>query len=126
MPFYRFEELPQETISPHYSSATGATVTGRKIEVGKYRMAKGTGAKAHRHPNEQIIYVLKGKLQANIAGQERLVGPGDLIHIPPDVVHEIRALEASEFLSSKDLVEGMGSRGWSERAPIDNSRGGAM
>ncbi len=26
MPFYRFEELQQETISPHYSTAFGGTV----------------------------------------------------------------------------------------------------
>ncbi len=118
MPFYKFEELPQETISPQYSSAAGGTVTGMKIEVGKYQMAEGTGAAPHRHPNEQIIFVLKGKLLARVAEQERLVGPGDLIHIPPDVVHEIRALEPSEFLSSKDLVEGMGSRGWSTKARV--------
>ncbi len=123
MPFYRFEELPQETISPHYSSAKGGTVTGKKIEVGKYQMAERTGAAPHKHPNEQIIYVLKGKLLARVAGQERLVGPGDLILIPPDVVHEIRALEPSEFLSSKDLVAGMGSRGWSAEAPLGTPRG---
>lgn len=35
MPFYRFELRPQETVSPHYSTATGGTVTGDAIEGGR-------------------------------------------------------------------------------------------
>lgn len=118
MPFYRWTDLPQEVISPHYSTATGGTVTGEVIEVGRYRMARGTGAEAHRHPNEQIIYVLEGRLRARVGDDERVVASGDVVHIPPNVVHEIRALEDSLFLSSKNLVDGKGSRGWSEAAPV--------
>lgn len=118
MPFFRFETLPQETISPHYSTAFGGTVTGAKIEVGLYRMQAGTGADPHRHPNEQIIYVLSGLLRARVGSEEAEVGAGSVIHVPPDVVHEIRAIENSAFLSSKDLVEGKGSSGWSAQAPV--------
>lgn len=118
MPFYRFEGLPQETISPHYSTAFGGTVTGAKIEVGLYRMAAGTGADPHKHPNEQIIYVLSGRLRARVGNEEAEAVPGSVIHVPSDVVHEVRALEDSMFLSSKDLVEGRGSKGWSAQAPV--------
>jgi quercetin dioxygenase-like cupin family protein len=117
MPFHRWTDLAQEVISPHYSTATGGTVTGEVIEVGRYRMAGGTGADPHRHPNEQIIYVLEGRLRARVGEEERIVTPGDVIHVPPNVVHEIRALEDSLFLSSKNLVDGKGSRGWSASAP---------
>ncbi len=117
MPFHKWTDLKDEVISPHYSTATGGTVTGAVIEVGRYRMAKGTGADPHKHPNEQIIYLLEGKLQARVGGEERTVGPGEVIHVPPNVVHEVRALEHSLFLSSKNLVDGKGSRGWSAAAP---------
>jgi quercetin dioxygenase-like cupin family protein len=118
MPFHRWTDLPQEVISPHYSTATGGTVTGQVIEVGRYRMAKGTGADAHAHPNEQIIYLLEGRLRARVGDEERIVEPGDVIHVPPNVVHEVRALENSVFVSSKNLVSGKGSRGWSAAAPV--------
>ncbi len=117
MPFHKWTDLNDEVISPHYSTATGGTVTGAVIEVGRYRMAKGTGADPHKHPNEQIIYLLEGKLQARVGDEERTVGPGEVIHVPPNVVHEVRALEHSLFLSSKNLVDGKGSRGWSAAAP---------
>jgi quercetin dioxygenase-like cupin family protein len=124
MPFYRFDELPQETISPDYSTAAGGTVTGDVIEVGRYAMAKGTGADPHRHPNEQIIYVLRGRLQATVGEESRTVGPGEAVHVPTNVVHQVRALEDSLFLSSKNLVEGKGSRGWSAQAPVGAKRQG--
>ncbi|MHB8733037.1 MAG: cupin domain-containing protein [bacterium] len=118
MPFHKWEALADEVISPHYSTATGGTVTGSIIEVGRYRMAGGTGADPHKHPNEQIIYLLKGRLRARVGDEERVVEAGELIHVPSDVVHEIRALEDSVFLSSKNLVDGKGSKGWSAAAPV--------
>lgn len=118
MPFYRFDELPSETISPDYSTAAGGTVTGAKIEVGLYRMPAGTGAAPHRHPNEQIVYILRGRVRARIGQQSQDVSAGGVIHIPPGTVHEIQALEDTQFISSKDLVEGKGSKGWSAQAPV--------
>jgi quercetin dioxygenase-like cupin family protein len=122
MPFHKWEALPDEVISPHYSTATGGTVTGAIIEVGRYRMSGGTGADPHKHPNEQIIYVLKGRLHARVGDEEQVVLAGEVVHVPPNVVHEIRALEDSQFLSSKNLVEGKGSRGWSAAARVDRPR----
>jgi quercetin dioxygenase-like cupin family protein len=122
MPFHKWEALPDEVISPHYSTATGGTVTGAVIEVGRYRMAGGTGADPHQHPNEQIIYVLRGRLRARVGDEEQIVGVGQVVHVPPNVVHEIRALEDSMFLSSKNLVDGKGSRGWSAAAPVRRMR----
>ena len=122
MPFHKWDALPDEVISPHYSTATGGTVTGSIIEVGRYRMAGGTGADPHAHPNEQIIYVLNGRLRARVGDEERIVEAGEIIHVPPNVVHEIRALEDSAFLSSKNLVDGKGSRGWSAAARVDEPR----
>ncbi|HKX18794.1 MAG TPA: cupin domain-containing protein, partial [bacterium] len=110
MPFHKWEALPDEVISPHYSTAVGGTVTGAVIEVGRYRMAGGTGADPHKHPNEQIIYLLQGRLRAHVGGEDQIIEAGEVIHVPPNVVHEIRALEDSVFLSSKNLVGGKGSR----------------
>ncbi|HLW46305.1 MAG TPA: cupin domain-containing protein [bacterium] len=122
MPFYKWDTLPDEVISPHYSTATGGTVTGAVIEVGRYRMAAGTGAEPHKHPNEQIIYILQGRLRVRVAGEQRVVGVGEAVHFPPNVEHEVRALEDSLFLSSKNLVDGKGSKGWSAAAPVRRPR----
>lgn len=55
MPFYNWSQMERSVISPQYSTAEGPTIKGFKIEVGRYRLAAGTGAKPHRHPEEQVI-----------------------------------------------------------------------
>ena len=64
MPFYNWSEMQRSTISPQYSTAEGPTIKGTKIEVGRYRFAAGTGAKPHKHPEEQLINVVSGRVSS--------------------------------------------------------------
>ncbi|HXZ44992.1 MAG TPA: cupin domain-containing protein [archaeon] len=107
MPFYTWSNLLRDVISPHYSTAEGPMIKGRKIEVGRYRYAAGTGAKPHRHPEEQVINILAGKLRVRIGTEERVLGPGDAAHIPPNTEHEVWTVDGeAEILSCKDVVAG--------------------
>jgi len=80
MPFYNWGEMKRSVISPQYSAAEGPTIKGAKVEVGRYRFAAGTGAKPHKHPEEQVINVLSGKVRVRIGGEERVLGPGRGAH----------------------------------------------
>ena len=71
MPFYTWSQLHRGVVGPHYSTAEGPTIKGRKIEIGRYRYAAGTGAKPHRHPEEQVINVLSGSCEC---GSDRKSG----------------------------------------------------
>ena len=105
MPFYNWGQMGRTVVSPQYSTAEGPTLKGSKIEVGRYRYAAGTGAKAHQHPQEQVINVLAGKLRIRVGSEERVVGPGDVVHIPPNTEHEAWTLEGgAEILSCKNIV----------------------
>lgn len=109
MPFYTWSRLQRGVISPHYSTAEGPTIKGLKIEIGRYRYAAGTGAKPHRHPEEQVINVLAGKLRVRIGPEERILGPGDAAHIPSNMEHEVWTVDGeAEILSCKDVVTGSG------------------
>jgi quercetin dioxygenase-like cupin family protein len=93
-----------------YSSAEGPVVEGERIQVGLISMKRGTGARPHTHPNEQWIYILKGKAKASVDGQpERLVGPGTLIYLPANMVHYIHALPEEDmvFFTCKDMSHGI-------------------
>lgn len=42
----------------------------------------------HRHPAmEEIIYVISGTAEQWVDKERRMLGPGDMAHIPMDVVH---------------------------------------
>jgi len=67
------------------------TAAGR-FSAGVVKLEPGKGHDRHNHPGvEEILYVVSGKghqvVDAPGGRQEREVGPGVLIHIPPDVFH---------------------------------------
>lgn len=102
MPFFKLDELPSKVISPGHSTAYGPTVTGKELEIGCYAEPKGTGAKPHRHPSEQIILVLSGRLRMRIGSETRDIGPGEVALILGDEEHEQTALEeGTRFVSFK-------------------------
>ena len=50
----------------------------------------------HSHQNEQLTYILTGKLRFWVGddlGQVFDVGPGEVLHLPSNVLHKARALE---------------------------------
>ncbi|MFQ5660395.1 MAG: cupin domain-containing protein [Gammaproteobacteria bacterium] len=61
---------------------------------------KGASAPRHNHPNEQITYVVRGKLQFWVEDREYLLGPGDLLVIPSYVEHGGKALEDTFTIES--------------------------
>ncbi len=107
--FYRFEDEEQIQISPDYSTAEGSWIKGDRIQVLMYHKKIGTGSRPHTHPNEQFIYVLKGKLKARVEDQEKVVGSGELIHIPPNALHNMVATtdEDVQYFVAKDTTYGI-------------------
>ena len=64
----------------------------KKFSAGLVVLEQGKGHDRHNHPGcEEILYVIDGKgIQVVEVGgerREREVGPGVLIHIPPDAYH---------------------------------------
>lgn len=54
------------------------------------------GGAIHKHPHEQITYIVSGKLIFHEEGREDvIVEPGDTTYIAPDVMHGLTALEDS-------------------------------
>ena len=54
---------------------------------------KGAGAPLHNHPNEQITYIVSGRLRFMVDGREHTLGPGELVVIPAYMEHSAEALE---------------------------------
>jgi quercetin dioxygenase-like cupin family protein len=106
--FYDLDEEKKDYIGPHYSSAHGPVVKGERVQIALVHKVKGTGSRLHTHPNEQFIYVLKGKIKAKVQDQEKIVSPGTLIHIPPNTPHYmVAAGEDIQYFVSKDTSWGI-------------------
>lgn len=59
---------------------------------------KGAIGSEHRHPHEQVTYVLSGKFEYTCEGKKYLLGPGDSYYVQPDWLHGAVALEDGVLL----------------------------
>jgi quercetin dioxygenase-like cupin family protein len=61
--------------------------------IAHVHLAKGAIVPEHSHHNEQLTYILEGKLRFTIDGETIDVGAGEVLTIPPHVPHRAEALE---------------------------------
>jgi quercetin dioxygenase-like cupin family protein len=55
------------------------------IEV---QIGNGGGHSFHKHPKqEEVIYVISGRIEQWLEKEKKILGPGDSIFIPPNTVH---------------------------------------
>ena len=65
-------------------------VTGRNMTVARIYFKDGFTVPMHSHHNDQITQVIKGEMRFVFGGdepKEMLLGPGDVVVIPPNMPH---------------------------------------
>lgn len=79
------EEFPW---GPHdWMSRPGLTEATHLLLV-RVHMPPGKAHQFHRHPEmEEIIYVISGKAEQWVEQELQILRPGEMAHIPKDVVH---------------------------------------
>jgi quercetin dioxygenase-like cupin family protein len=87
MPFYLVDEMAAkfEGVSPLIQSKTAV---GEFMKVGIVTKPEGVGPDLHEHPNEeQFNLILEGQMHFILGDEDRIVGPGTLVHIPRNTKH---------------------------------------
>ncbi|HST35242.1 MAG TPA: cupin domain-containing protein [Allosphingosinicella sp.] len=66
-------------------------IRGREAVQVRVDFSPGAIAARHRHPGEELVFVLRGTLELRIEGREPvMLRPGDTAFIPAGAVHEAR------------------------------------
>jgi quercetin dioxygenase-like cupin family protein len=101
-----FHTMEKSSILGKTSTGEGASFNGDRIYCGLVTKKKGTGSKAHFHPDETFNYVLKGALKVNMDGMDFMVPAGCLFHIPANMVHTAVATDEGDatYLVWRDRV----------------------
>lgn len=104
MPFHRFEDIESSYLTPHLSSGKAPVIEGSYMYFCLLHKDAGTGSDLHYHPNELLIFPLRGKINAIVGKDRRTVGPGTFVHAPAYARHSMRATEEGpcEYLYIKD------------------------
>jgi quercetin dioxygenase-like cupin family protein len=67
------------------------SVEGREVIQNRVDIFPEAPAVRHKHPGEEIIYVLDGTLEYQLDGQESLtVSAGQALTVPADTVHTVK------------------------------------
>jgi quercetin dioxygenase-like cupin family protein len=88
------------------SVPTGAPAAGieRRMVVGdglmicRLRFDPHTVTAIHRHPHEQMTLVERGRVRFYIEDEERIAGPGDVLHFPSNILHGATMLDEEVVL----------------------------
>jgi quercetin dioxygenase-like cupin family protein len=83
--------------------------TGKSVMLVRVELDKGFKGEIDQHPEEQISYIEKGKVEFNVDGATRILSQGDVQHISSNVVHRVKVLEDCVILDvftplRKDLL----------------------
>ena len=67
------------------------SIAGREVLQARIDFAPGAAFPAHKHPGEEIIYVLEGSLEYEVEGKPPVtLKAGDVLFIPAGTVHAAR------------------------------------
>ncbi len=73
---------------PHEWMCRPGLTEARNLLMVRVLMPPGTAHQFHRHPTmEEVIYVISGLAEQWVDRAHQRLGPGDMAHIPMDVVH---------------------------------------
>lgn len=104
MPFYRFEDLESNYLTPHLSTGKAPVIDGQYMYFCLVHKNAGTGSELHYHPNELLIFPVRGKINAIVGKDRRIVMPGTFVHAPAYARHSMKATEDGnlQYLYIKD------------------------
>lgn len=68
---------------------------GEKMMLVEFTFHKGSIVPIHTHPNEQVGYIVKGKVKLIIGEKEHLLETGDSYYIQSNIEHGATLIEES-------------------------------
>lgn len=80
----RWDELPKEDVRP---GVRRAGFRGDDVMLVMNWLQPGMQTNPHRHPFEQVVYVVQGRMRFVVGDEVIEAGPGTVIRVPPDVLH---------------------------------------
>jgi quercetin dioxygenase-like cupin family protein len=70
----------RDGVSRRVFTGDGATLAWTTLEPGHT-------PRPHAHDYEQIFYIVAGRVRFTVGGESADMGPGDVLLVPPNVVH---------------------------------------
>lgn len=76
----------------------GKMIHSERMTFVTWEIEEGAPFPEHKHPHEQITYIIEGELELTVSGETKVVGPGNTVIIPPNALHLGRAITACKIV----------------------------
>jgi len=63
-------------------------------------LAAGSVMPEHKHPQEQIIHIIAGRMKVNVGGASHELHPGESYYVASNVQHGVETLEKTTVLDT--------------------------
>ena len=93
--FDKIASVPEEQIT---DKIRRRVVSGKQGTMVYWRIRAGAHAAAHKHPHEQISWMIKGRMDLRIGDETRSMVAGDIAVIPGGIEHEAFFPEETEIV----------------------------
>ena len=93
MPKLYFASPRDLTLTEPQPGVQRRLIPAEHATVALSELAPRTVVETHKHETEQIGLVLRGSLVLVIAGEQRILTPGDTYRVPPGAAHGARVFE---------------------------------
>ncbi len=97
MGFINLDQVMEKEIVPGYRARF---VHSENMSLAYWNVDPGAELPEHSHPHEQIANVLEGQFELTVAGESRVLEPGQVAVIPSGVPHRGRAITACQLLDA--------------------------
>lgn len=64
-----------------------------QLSCGIYQLPVGTSDNQTAHDEDEVYFVLRGRGQIVLGGDQKAVGPGTILYVPADTEHEFVEIE---------------------------------
>ena len=83
--YEKLASVPEERIT---DKITRKVMSGKQGMLVWWHIKAGAHAAAHKHPHEQIVWMIRGRMDFRIGSEKRSMTAGDVAVIPGGVEHE--------------------------------------
>jgi len=96
--FFRYADAHPVDVMPGLVRRTLAE--GEKVMICEFILDEGAEIPIHSHPQEQVGYVVSGKLKIRVGEETALLAAGDCYYAPAGIPHGAQILEKARVVDS--------------------------
>lgn len=89
-------EIPVDQVA--HGIVSQALLTAPGLRVTLFKFAAGQELSEHTSSSRVLVQVIAGRCEFSVEGRPQMLGPGELLHLPPRMAHAVRAPEALTLL----------------------------